>query len=107
MHINKLKHRREKQLLLFLFPTLVQKAQLQIRKSNVRTRSHKKKNLKIKKPNTERFRRSIAYRGPKLWNLLSQEVQCCDNYLEFKNKIDKIYRTELENAVKQRQASQL
>ena len=55
------------------------RAQLQIRKSNVRTRSHKKKNLKIKKPNTERFRRSIAYRGPKLWNLLSQEVQCCDN----------------------------
>ena len=63
--LNKLKHRREKQLLLFLFP-MVQKAQLQIRKSSVRTRSHKKKNLKIKKPNTEIFRRSIAYMGPQV-----------------------------------------
>ena len=69
---------------------MVQKAQIELRKTAVRTRLSKKKNLRIKKPNTERFKKSIAYRGPKLWNALNREVQCCDTYLEFKNKIDKL-----------------
>ena len=92
--LNRLKHRRDKQLMLFLFP-LVKKAQLKVKRSSIRTRSSWKKNLRTKKKNTERFRKSIAYRGPKLWNSLDRETQCCENYHEFKTKVDSLYRKNL------------
>ena len=44
------------------------------RKVGVQTRSQNKKLMKTKKPHTERFKRSLAYRGPKRWNGLPHQL---------------------------------
>ena len=65
----RLKHRREIHLLNFMY----NQAQIgsNIKKAcsvGVKTRSSKKKLLKLKKPNTEKFKKSLTYLGPKTWN---------------------------------------
>ena len=38
----------------------------------VQTRSSTKKLMKVKRPYTEKFKRSLAYIGPKKWNALPE-----------------------------------
>ena len=53
----------------------------------VKTRSCTKKLLKLKKTNTERFKRSLTYLGPKLWNALPGDLQFVQSRSEFKTNI--------------------
>ena len=67
----KLKFRREQHVLNYMYDMSMVPIQ-QKRKTTltVKTRSHKKRLLRIKKPNTEKLKKSFAYRGPKKWNSL-------------------------------------
>ena len=86
-NILKLKYRREQHLLQFMYnkrkdPSLIKN----MRRSGVTTSSEKKKNFKIRRPNTEKYKRSCSYRGPKGWNSLPYHVQTSDNITMFKQK---------------------
>ena len=95
--LNKLKHRRDRQVLLFMYPLAQVSENLKKKCVGVRTRSSQKKSMKVKKPNTERFKRSVVYRGPKMWNVLSKDTQFCDSYHQFKSKLDKYYQSHIKN----------
>ena len=67
----KLKYRREQHLLSLMYDWSQEESKLKVKPVNsVVTRSQAKKLLKIKKPYTEKYKKSIAYRGPKKWNKL-------------------------------------
>ena len=67
----KLKYRREQHLLHLVYDWSKNKGNLKVKPVNsVVPRSQAKKLFKIKKPYTEKFKKSIAYRGPRKWNLL-------------------------------------
>ena len=72
-HLLKLNYRREQHTLNFIFD----KAQVaHNRKDNpkllIKTRSSKKVMLNVKRPRTEKFKRSLAYIGPMKWNALAE-----------------------------------
>ena len=46
-----------------------------VRRNGAVTRSCAKKQLKIIRPRTEKFRKSLSYKGPSKWNNLSGEIQ--------------------------------
>ena len=72
----KLKVRREQHILNFMY--VMSKIPTNVRNRGtigVRTRSSKKKLLKIRTPRTERFGRSLAHYGPKKWNRLPVGIQ--------------------------------
>ena len=50
------------------------------------TRSSAKKQLKIVRPRTEKFKKSLSYRGPKKWNNLLVDVQTLIPKKEFTAK---------------------
>ena len=86
----KLKYRREQHLLNFMFD----KAQVEanITKpsiSLVRTRSQSKKLLLLKRPRTEKFKKSVAYTGPSKWNLLPASMQHVNTKGTFKALVAK------------------
>ena len=86
----KLKYRREQHLLNFMFD----KAQVvaNITKpsiSLVRTRSQSKKLLLLKRPRTEKFKKSVAYTGPSKWNLLPASMQHVNTKGTFKALVAK------------------
>ena len=61
--------------------------------NGVRTRSSKRKLITFRRPTMEKYRKSITYQGPKLWNNLPAEVQKLDTYPEkFKSNIKKIFQ---------------
>ena len=70
-----LKYRREQHLLNFMYDQ-AQNPDMLKRKTEyaIRTRSSKKKLLRVKRPYSEKFKRSLAYMGPKKWNQLSEEL---------------------------------
>ena len=69
-----LKYRREQHLLNFMYDQAQNTDMLRSRNASaVRTRTSNKKLLKVRRPRTESFRKSLAYVGPKKWNQL-QEV---------------------------------
>ena len=73
-NILSLKFRREQHLLNHMFDQAQNQNSLRPEPlSNIRTRSHKKRLLKIKRPYTEKFKKSLAYAGPKKWNSLPAE----------------------------------
>ena len=61
----------------------------------IRTRSSKKKLMKIKKPNLTKFQNSITYRGPRSWNALPEEIQKSENHIHFKMKLEEHMRKTL------------
>ena len=69
----------------------------------IRTRSSKKKLMKIKKPNLTKFQNSITYRGPKYWNALPEGIQKSENFACFKGKLElhmhKVWITETEEQI--------
>ena len=69
-----LKYRREQHLLNFMFDMAqIPSNQKPRSKSTVKTRSSNKLLLKIRRPRTERFKKSLAYLGPKRWNSLAAD----------------------------------
>ena len=70
--ILKLKYRREQHLLNYMYGQ-AQNQNLHKPKSSIKTRSQSKKLLKVKRPVTEKFKKSLAYLGPKKWNSLPEQ----------------------------------
>ena len=71
----KLKYRRELHLLNFMYGAA--KVEGNLRKGTagaVVTRSQKKRTLMIKRPKSEKFKKSLAYVGPKKWNALPLDL---------------------------------
>ena len=87
--IEKLKTRRQQHLTNHMFQISKQVGfkGWKPRKTNIVTRLNKKKLMKVKKPNTTKYRNSIAFLGPKTWNNLPLDLQKIESYTEFKNKV--------------------
>ena len=65
----RLKYRREQHLLNYMYDQAQIPSMLKSKtKSAIQTRSSSKKVMRIKTPSTERFKKSLAYVGPKKWN---------------------------------------
>ena len=52
------------------------------------TRSSAKKQLKVARPRTEKFKKSLSYRDPRKWNGLPVHVQMRISKKEFKSDIN-------------------
>ena len=63
------------------------------RTSGVMTRGQSKKFLKIKKTNTEKYKKSLSYKGQKLWNALDADTQKLEYKFEFKCRIKSLVLT--------------
>ena len=67
----KLKYKREQRLLNFIFDWSMDDNLIAVKpEGSVSTRSSKKRLFKIKKPRTEKFKNSLAYKGKSKWNKL-------------------------------------
>ena len=55
--------------------------------SITKTRSSKRKVMTLKKPNTDRYKKSITYKGPRMWNALPNEAQTATSLWQFKSFI--------------------
>ena len=87
-NILKLKFRREQHLMNFMFDWSQDPKRLKAKTtSRIITRSHGKKLLKLKKPSTEKFKRSMAYKGPRQWNNLSNELHSVSSKHQFKTLV--------------------
>ena len=85
--ILKLRDRRHVHVLLHMF----QLPDFKLWKTHQATRSSKKKLISLRKPKNEKYKKSIAYQGPKLWNSLPAHLQKMDSYYEFKAQIKKLF----------------
>ena len=83
-HIDELSVRRNRHLLLFMYKQTKNKDL--IKKTNVRTRLHQAPVFKTYKPNNEKARQNILYRGTSLWNEQPSNVRNLD-FRAFKSKI--------------------
>ena len=84
----RLKYRREKHLLSFMYDMSRQKKNVKCNKRlGVVTRSQGRKLLRLPRPKTEKLKKSLTYRGPKKWNILPGEIQNLDSRTEFKSKV--------------------
>ena len=67
----KLKYRREQHLLNFVYDWSLDNKKLRKKPAgSMSTRSQNKRLLKLKKPITEKYKKSLAYKGPSKWNNL-------------------------------------
>ena len=55
--------------------------------TTITTRQNVKHLMKIAKPNTTKYQKSLAYKGPKLWNTLTLELMEEESYETFKTKL--------------------
>ena len=84
----KLKFRREQHMLSLMFDYAASVNNLKVPNTEgVQTRSHKKKLLKLKKPRTEKYKKSLSYQGPRKWNMLPEDIQLCASKVEFKKLV--------------------
>ena len=86
----KLMYRRKQHLLSYMYDWSLDPKKLKGSPvEGVITRSRTKKMLKIRKPKTEKFRKSIGYHGPNAWNKLSKEIQMAPSKGSFKSLVEK------------------
>ena len=84
----KLKFRREEHMLSYMYDLSKDTSKLSCpKKYAIATRSSKKKLFKIKRPRTEKFKKSLAYMGPKKWNKLPEDLQHTVSKVEFKARV--------------------
>ena len=96
----KLKFRREQHLLNFMFDQAQIPDLLKVKMTHmVKTRSSCKKTLKIKRPRTEKFKKSLAYLGPKKWNILPEELHHVQSKHAYKILVHNLVIKRSENAV--------
>ena len=69
----KLCYRREEHTLNLMYDLSLDNEHVKVAQHGIKTRSHSKKLLKVKRPKTEKFRKSLAYKGPAKWNSLSAD----------------------------------
>ena len=82
-----LEYRRQNHLLNFMFDHSQDLNNLKSGGSlGVMTRSSRKKLMKIKRPKTEKFKKSLAYHGPKRWNELSEDFHNILDKPSFKSR---------------------
>ena len=90
----KLNRRRELHLMSHMYDMAQCNSNLKARAvDGVKTRSSEKKLLKIKKPATEKFKKSLAYKDPKKWNALPTRLHQLDTRAKF-NSGFKIFMAE-------------
>ena len=83
-----LRFRREQHVLNFMFDMAQERSNRKSKsKSNIRTRSSDKILLKVRRPRTEKFRKSLAYSGPKKWNELSADLHKVTTRAKYKSMI--------------------
>ena len=103
-NLMRLKHRREIHLHNFMF-TL--KDDLRMKKAGgrlgVKTRSSKKMNFSLRKPNTEQYRKCVSYHGPKQWNKLPVSVQLVADKRMFRFLVTKHVMTKAEKTAENTQ----
>ena len=86
--LSKLKHRREGHLMVHMFGMAQDKSNLKKRVTEgVQTRSSNNKMLRIRKPITDFFKKSLAYMGPQKWNALPEELHHIVSQNRFHRKI--------------------
>ena len=56
-------------------------------KDMVVTRSQKNRQIKVRKPKTERFKKSLTYRGPKKWNALPCDLHHANDKALYKKLV--------------------
>ena len=61
---------------------------LRCRNIGMSTRSSKKKLFKMRRPRTEKFKKSFTYLGPKKWNALPNNIQLVQTKAEFKSMLN-------------------
>ena len=97
----KLKHRREEHLLSFMYDQSKIPGNLKKKKTEgVSTRSSSKILMKTRKPLTERYKKSLAYQGPKKWNALPELIQKVPTKGIFKLQISNWTKKKREAALK-------
>ena len=85
-----LKYRREQHMLNFMYDQVQIPSLLKSKSSyRIKTRSSNKLTLQVKRPYTERFKKSLAYKGPKKWNALPESFHHVASKKTFKSMIEK------------------
>ena len=86
-NLSRLKGRRQ-HLLLHMFTLREDRSVRKIKQGRgVKTRSSNKINFVLRKPNTEKLKKSATYIGPKIWNALSAPTQKADGRMSFKSAL--------------------
>ena len=81
----KLKYRREIHLFNYMYDVASKGKNLSLRTANAAvTRSQGKRSLKVRRPRTEKFKRSLAYHGPNRWNALPLDIHQAEDKWVFK-----------------------
>ena len=81
----KLKHRRELHIINFMYGEARVDGNLRKRNAGAMvTRSQKKRTLKVKRPKSEKFKKSLAYVGPKKWNALPLDLHQAEDRWVYK-----------------------
>ena len=100
----RLRYRRETHILQFMYTkskdtNFCKKSTRRRSRIGVKTRSQKKCNFILGKPSTEKYKRSISYKGPKIWNTLPGTIQKANSGFEFKNKVCKFMNKKTKKAL--------
>ena len=94
----KLNFRRDQHLLNFMFDWSLCKDNLKKKSTHQRvTRSSAKKTMKLKKTNTEKFKRSLAYRGPRKWNTLPIDLHYATSKVLFKSMVSNFIKAKAKS----------
>ena len=89
--LQKLKIRREQHLLSHMYDLAIAGKHVKKPKSvGVKTRSQNKRMLKLGKPNTEKYKKSLAYAGPQKWNALPEQYHHVKSRSLFNNRIKRL-----------------
>ena len=96
VQLQRLKYRRDQHLLSYMYDVATDDKQHKPKTCSIKTRSHNKKLLKICRPKTEKFKNSLAYRGPKKWNSLPEQYHHVTTRQQFNCKIKHLYKVGLD-----------
>ena len=84
----RLKQRRDIHMLNYMFDvSQTRKAIVKPRDEGVKTRSHNKKMFRLRKPKTEKYKKSLAYRGPNKWNGLPSDLHHLATRAQFSHRL--------------------
>ena len=86
-HLSKLTLRREEHTLNLMFDLSFDPEYVKTSRSTVTTRSQNKRLLKVKRPKTEKFKKSLAYKGPTKWNALPVDYHNLVTKTLFKQRV--------------------
>ena len=90
-HLLRLKFRREQHTLNYMYDLSLDASLMKVKpKEGIKIRSHNKRLMKIKRPKTERFKKSLAYAGPKKWNDLPEQFHLTRHKDAYKTLVSKL-----------------